>query len=350
MAFAIRPLVLLMLGLTACSEEVVLGQFLERGDGGSSVDGGDNTDGGAIGGTAGGASGGGSAGGSTTAGGTGGSTAGGSATAGGAAGGGSAGAGGGPGGGGTAGGASDGGLGDAGPDLSVSLVGPLIVVADAGAQTWQLRVANSGTVDVSRPSVRLQVRPAALFSGCDDAGVVLIDGGMEITCLTADALAGGVSTASFALDLGTTLRFTDLAADVLPVTGELDASNNGATHAVAVAQVGLVPVSVFPPDPRLVDVTICVGTFITSYAECVPGSRIGYQFLLRGDGGWGLADAGVRAAWFSDNQGRNITFLNPTSPWTTGYIGASVSASCFEGVIQNGAGRPYGGAFRACLQ
>lgn len=173
---------------------------------------------------------------------------------------------------------------------------------------------------------------------------------MEITCRTTNALAGGVGTASFSLELGTTLRFTDLTADVLPVAGELDSSNNAATHAVAVAQVGLVPVSIVPPEPRLADVSICVGTLITTYAQCVPGSRVGFQFLLRGDGGWGEADGGVEAQWVSANQGRNITFLNPASPWTTGYIGASVSATCFEGVIQNGAGRPYAGAFRACLQ
>ncbi len=232
----------------------------------------------------------------------------------------------------------------------MSLSGPFIVVADAGAQPWQLTVTNSGTVDVLRPAVRLQVRPAANFTGCEDAGVLPFDGGMEITCRTTDALAGGAGTASFSLELGTTLRFTDLTADVLPVAGEIDSSNNAATHAVAVAQVGLVPISIFPPEPRLTDVSVCVGTLITTYAQCVPGSRIGFQFLLHADGGWGEADAGVEAEWVSANQGRNLLFINPRGTQTTGYIGASVSATCFEGVLQNGAGRPYAGAFRACLQ
>lgn len=224
-----------------------------------------------------------------------------------------------------------------------------MVTADAGAQPWQLTVTNSGSVDVLRPAIRVQVRPAANFTGCEDAGIVTIDGGMEIICRATDTLAGGVGTASFSLELGTTLRFTDIAAEVLPVVGELDSANNSATRPVGVAQVGAVPVTILPPEPRLADVMICAGTLITSWAQCVPGSRLGFQFLLRADGGWGEADAGVRAQWFSANEGRNIAFINPTGPGTAGYLGASVSPLCYEGVIQTTV-RVYGGAFRACLQ
>lgn len=223
------------------------------------------------------------------------------------------------------------------------------MTADAGPQAWQLTVTNSGDVGVTRPAIRLRVRPSANFTGCEDAGIVTIDGGMEIICRATDALAGGVGTASFSLELGTTLRFTDIAAEVLPVIGELDSANNSATRPVGVAQVGAVPITIVPPEPRIADVMICVGTLITSWTQCVPGSRIGFQFQLLADGGWGEADAGVRAEWFSSNEGRNIAFINPTGPGTAGYLGASVSPLCYEGVIQTTL-RVYGGAFRACLQ
>lgn len=240
---------------------------------------------------------------------------------------------------------------DAGPDLVLSLVGDWVLEVDAGAQAWQLTVFNAGQVGVGPQTIELGVAPAVVVTSasCLDAGPGP-DGGSRLRCTVGSLAPMAGSPLDLSLEVvGGTLRFYELTAEVAAAPGELVVANNRLRQPIGLTQGGLGAVVVSPP--RDIALEACFGSVLTSFSQCVPSSLIVGTGRLVSDGGF-LDDAGTPGTWRMGASGRNIVLMPPlgaAAPFS-GYVGASVSATCFEGVVQSSAGRAYIGAWRGCLQ
>ena len=333
---ALLPAVLgLLLALGACAEDVVIGRYRATNtqdsgspDGGGAFDAGANdggptaADGGAN---------------------DGGSLDGGSVDAG-------------PGDGGSDGGQADAGTLDAGPNLTATLTGEWVLQVDAGPQQWRLEVGNAGSSDVSAPVVLLSFAPAVSISGpgCSDAGP-LNDGGPSMRCLVGPLAAGAMVPVALTVEVrSSNQQLYAVTAEVLAAPGEATLDDNLDRHPIALTPVAASSIAINAP--RVMAASLCAGTNIFSFAQCVPGSRLNERFLLEADGGFHDVDAGMPAGtgwlgrWALGAGGTNIVLMEPDSVIPYGWVGATVSTTCFEGVIQTGAGRPYAGAWRGCLQ
>ena len=254
-------------------------------------------------------------------------------------------------------GGSDAGLVDAGPNLTATLSGEWVLQVDAGPQQWRLDVGNVGSSAVNAPVVLLSFVPAVSISGagCSDAGP-LSDGGPSMRCALGPLAPGANVPVPLTVEvLSSTLQYYPVTAEVLPAPGETALSDNLDRHPLALTPAATSSISVNAP--RVMAASLCAGTNIFSFAQCVPGSRINDSFALLLDGGFYGVDAGMGPGtgwlgrWALGAGGTNIVFMPPESaapPY--GWVGASVSSTCFEGVIQTGSGRAYGGAWRGCLQ
>jgi len=251
----------------------------------------------------------------------------------------------------------DGGTSDAGLDggvaeLSVLLSGEWVFPVDAGPTVWQISLRNDGPVRAPAPVVVVNAASGLTLVSpdCADAGPGP-DGGQSLRCFTADVLPGGVASVSLQLEPASLVpRLYDVSVVALAATGETNLGDNTARLPVALTP-GSAVVSPFAA-PRSMSLITCVGTNITSFAQCVPGSRLFYDIAFEVDGGWFPNDSGIPGRWGLGAGGRSLVLMNLLLPTRgpNGFVGAATTATCFEGVTQNTAGNPFAGAWQGCLR
>lgn len=251
---------------------------------------------------------------------------------------------------------------DAGPiaNLALRFVGEFMTDVDAGAFPLQFQVQNTGDAGASGLTLTLTSPPEVqflTFPGCSfDAGTAL--------CTTPSLGPSSVTTFSATVRFPTTPRWIDLRASISSTTPEARLDDNAITQPLALAPAG---VQVLPvPAPRVMDLTFCVGSNLLLFAQCVPGSRAydavvlspdGRMGLLR-DGGAILSDGGIQNVdltdgyWVQPADQRQFGFrlLKADGGPGAGYIGGSVSATCFEGTATTGSQVHNGVAWQGCLR
>jgi hypothetical protein len=238
-------------------------------------------------------------------------------------------------------GGADGGLVDSGvpfASLEVSLTGA-VVLEQGETTTWSLQLHNPGTLTALRARAVITKPPDFAFLG--STGCAL--SATEATCDLGDVDAGATVTAT--LDLNANGEYGWNSFDV--TTTFLDGGTQLLNAGIAETPPGGVAVNVLP---QVLDVTGCRGMNIRAFSQCVPGSTTIERYELFVDGGL-TDDAGYDGLWGQSNHQRNVAFRFrdiATGQLQGGFVGASVSAQCFEGVIDVG-GVHYVGAWRACV-
>ncbi len=225
-----------------------------------------------------------------------------------------------------------------------------VVELDAGTAPFNLVVRNVGSEDVTDAAVELLTPLGAQFQNTGACSVV--DAGSSdagrLVCPPVDLLAGGVFEQTIQVLLAPTLRSYVFVASVGGLGAEADLSDNTARFALAVTPPGVEPLPLL--DGGILQMSFCAGTNITSYAQCVPGSRLVETFVFLPDGGWEL-DGMPMGRWAQGPHQRNLAFgNNGTAPGdlSATWVGATVDGGCFEGVFQTDDGRAYAGAWRGC--
>jgi hypothetical protein len=146
----------------------------------------------------------------------------------------------------------------------------------------------------------------------------------------------------------TPLGARDVVATATSSSADGDAGNDSTRVVVGLTSVGSQAVPVSPP--RVMDALVCFGTMLTSYAQCTPPSLSGETLWVEADAGV-ANDAGVPSVWDQAPGQRNfcMEFQGPSGG--TFFFGAAVSATCFEGLVDNVAiPEPAVGAWRGCLR
>jgi len=255
------------------------------------------------------------------------------------------------------GGAGDGGAGDAGfdagslgdggpADLELTLTGDL-VIDQLSVASYVARVANLGGSTAADASVRVTLPPGlALRSSvvCARAG----DGGL-LVCPVGDVPPGVTSTtAAFVLDTDAGPGWRDLTASVTTASLDVDAGNDSTTFFMAVTVPSALVFPVVSGFPRLVDITFCVGTGLTSFSQCTVSSYVTGSIELQSDGGL-ESDAGFYGQWGQSPHQRNLAFRFYYGTIVgSRFAGVATSASCFEGFIDSN-GVYQRGVYQACL-
>lgn len=231
---------------------------------------------------------------------------------------------------------------DAGPaNLRLDLTGPLVVqAADPG--TFTATLTNSGGVASAPQLVVITFPPGLTFvsatGGCASSAAteVSCDLGM-VPALS--SVSGSATVTVFAPDSGLGWHQVSAAAGPLDASTPLSATGVGALVLQVVA-------------PRLLKVDACFGSNLYSYSQCTPASLVSATVMLLADGGIDSLDAGYYGQWGQSPHLRNLgfRFMAPPNINGTRFSGASVSATCFEGVVDNPMGTHNVGAFQGCLQ
>lgn len=252
----------------------------------------------------------------------------------------------------------DGGMPDASlPDLDVSFVSfDWVVEVDAGTASFNVIVQNGGTDAVAGAALALRTPLGLQFQSvgsCTVADAGSADAGL-IVCPSFSLLPQAVQEHPIDVVLPSTLRSYVFVATVTSAAPEASLANNTARFALAVTPPGRQPLVL--ADGGTLAITYCAGTNITSFAQCVVGSRITDTFWLFPDGGWDFDDpegSPLMGPWGQPRHGRSVAFgFAGAAPGDLDgtWVGAAVDGGCFEGVFQTGGGRAYAGAWQGCLQ
>jgi hypothetical protein len=235
------------------------------------------------------------------------------------------------------GGVADSGTADAGPASLIFGLDGTLVVQRGDTATYVATLFNDGG-QASVPQLASLGFPSGVtfVSGTSCTG----DGGAASCVFGPAAPAAAVSASAVAaVDAG--LGWHD-------VTG----SHAAASVIVPLAVTGtggfVVPIS----GPRFLDVSACFGTNIMSYAQCTPPSLTMERILLLPDGGIDGADGGVAGVWGQSAHQRNLALrflFVSTAMRGTSLAGASVTAVCFQGVIDDPQGVHFAGAWEGCF-
>jgi len=218
---------------------------------------------------------------------------------------------------------------DAGPpDLLVALEAPLCLEIGA-TSTAMLTIQNlGGSASSVVASVQLPAGTTFISApGCISAGAT------QVQC------DGGTLSTGARLDvpLSLTWPLTSGTRRLVATVASWSATTTGGTIVIPMAP------------PRIFDGS-CTGTNLMSYAQCTPPSLLFGRL-------WPVADAGVEndggvpGRWQQSTSQRNLCMKFDGPMGGTIFYGVSVSAGCFEGLIDNfEIPEPRVGAWRGCLQ
>ena len=232
---------------------------------------------------------------------------------------------------------------DAGtPDLTLASNG-LWLVEVGEDYVVDLTVRNPGSGLAQDTSIDLSWPMGGTFvSSPDCVGTVV-----SARCGVGAVDARASKRVSATVNLGPSPRWLELSARAFSSSLDQNPADNYLDVPIALTPVGLAPVAL--TGERSFTVQSCFGRTITTFSQCMAGSLQTGQALLHADGG--LEDpTGVFGFWGQSTHQRNVAwrYVNRDGSRGSSFVGASVSATCFEGVFDD-TSAVTSGAWRGCL-
>ncbi len=246
-------------------------------------------------------------------------------------------------------GTSDAGVIDAGPidggipDLALVMDLPVVVeLGELVALT--LTAANAGgsaALDVTSDTA---LPDGGVFQG--GAGCSAAAG--RVACSFGTVPGRAAVSRSFTVSLGPGTGSRLFATSLATTSPDLQPQDNFVQRLVGQTAIGT---DVLPPMlGRILDGGACFGTVITSWSQCVVGSRLYFQLVLEDGGFRELSDTQVGGRWGHSPSLRNFgfQFFYPDGGAGTQYWGSTVSPDCIEGGLDL-ITQLNRGAWRACV-
>lgn len=233
---------------------------------------------------------------------------------------------------------------DAGtPDLTLINTGPWLV--ETGTDyVVDLTVRNPGSGPALDTSIDLGWPMAGTFISSPDCTANVLSARCSVGLVAAQSSRRISST----LNLGPSPQWLDLSARAFSSSLDQDPTDNYLVVPVALTPAGTMPVAL--TGERSFTVQSCFDRTITNFSRCMAGRIQSGQVLLHADGG--VEDpVGVFGFWGQSTHQRNVAwrYLNRDGTRGASFIGGAVSATCFEGVFDDGRGGVTSGAWRGCL-
>lgn len=232
---------------------------------------------------------------------------------------------------------------DAGtPDLTLASNG-LWLVEVGEDYVVDLSVRNPGSGLVRDTSVDLSWPMEVTFLASSEC----VAGPQSARCDAGVLMPGASTRVALRLNLGPSPHWLELSTRAFSSSRDQNPADNYLPIFVALTPAGAMPVAL--SGERSFTVQSCFDRTITSFSRCMAGRIQTGQVLLHADGG--VEDpVGVFGFWGQSTHQRNVAwrYLNRDGSRGSSFVGASVSATCFEGVFDD-TSAVTSGAWRGCL-